>query len=144
MDDGSCSMMLVTTNDSLKASWMRSTEVRGEKALSWSNLLFDVRANVQRDHSMVVFLEPDVQWIVSNRHGSVSLLRVHSRHPGRYPKLESSTLSYPAFEPLTERHAFLRACSTSHRNVDAHGVRLTLSVCWKHDNPSRASSFGRF
>ena len=31
---------------------------------------------------------------------------VQSRHPGRYPKLKSSTLSYPAFEPLTERHAF--------------------------------------
>ncbi len=30
---------------------------------------------------------------------------VQSRHPGRYPKLGSLTLSYPAFEPLTERHA---------------------------------------
>jgi len=35
-----------------------------------------------------------------------SALVVQSRHPGRYPKLKSSTLSYPAFEPLTERHAF--------------------------------------
>jgi len=31
---------------------------------------------------------------------------VRSRHPGRYPKLEGSTLSHPAFEPLTEHHAF--------------------------------------
>ncbi len=26
---------------------------------------------------------------------------VRSRHPGRYPKLEGSALSHPAFEPLT-------------------------------------------
>ena len=31
---------------------------------------------------------------------------VQSRHRGRYPKLGSLTLSYPAFEPLTERRAF--------------------------------------
>ncbi len=36
---------------------------------------------------------------------SRSALMVQSRHPGRYPKLRSLTLSYPAFEPLTEHHA---------------------------------------
>jgi hypothetical protein len=35
---------------------------------------------------------------------------VRSRHPGRYPKLEGSTLSHPAFEPLTEHHASLTGC----------------------------------
>jgi hypothetical protein len=29
-----------------------------------------------------------------------------SRHPGRYPEPEDSTLSHPALEPLTEHHAF--------------------------------------
>ena len=53
---------------------------------------------------------------------------VQSRHPGRYPKLESPTLSYPAFEPLTERHAFPRTCDEV-SPINALGVRLTLSVC---------------
>ena len=93
------------------------------KALSWSNLLFGMRAYIQRDHLMVVFLEVVVQWLyaasTARQHS-----RVQSRHPGRNPKLESPTLSYPAFEPLTERHAFRRACSTKHlRSVDTLGVR---------------------
>jgi hypothetical protein len=101
--------------------WDRHLACQGrEKQCHVQTCFFELRANVQRDLSMVVFLEPDVQWIVSNRHGSVSLLRVHSRHPGGYPKLESSTLFYPAFEPLTERHAFHPAYSTSHCNIDAH------------------------
>ena len=70
-----------------------------------------MRADIQRDYRMVVFLEVVVQWLdaasTARQHA-----RVQSRHPGRNPKLESSTLSYPAFEPLTERHAFRRACST--------------------------------
>jgi hypothetical protein len=37
---------------------------------------------------------------------------VQSRHPGRYPKLRSLTLSYPAFEPLTEHHAFFTGLLT--------------------------------
>ncbi len=46
--------------------------------------------------------------------------------PGRYPKLESSTLYYPAFEPLTERHAFQRAASMLPSNTDTLWVRLAL------------------
>jgi len=38
--------------------------------------------------------------------GVGQLEMVRSRHPGRYPKLEGSTLSHPALEPLTEHHAF--------------------------------------
>ena len=68
---------------------------------------------------MVVFLEVVVQLIyaasTARQHS-----RVQSRHPGRNPKLESSTLSYPAFEPLTERHAFRRACSTEYCSIDTH------------------------
>ena len=41
----------------------------------------------------------------SEKH-SLSLGVVQSRHPGRYPKLEGSTLSHPTFEPRTEHHAF--------------------------------------
>ena len=73
----------------------------------------------------------------------VSMQGVQSRHPGRNPKLESSTLSYPAFEPLTERHALLRACSTELGSINTLGVRQALSVCWLHDKSIRASSFGR-
>ena len=40
-----------------------------------------------------------VQWLVGWGTARSAEL-VHSRHPGRYPKLKSSTLSYPAFEPL--------------------------------------------
>jgi len=58
---------------------------------------------------MVVFLEVVVQWLdaasTARQH-----TRVQSRHPGKNPKLAGktspATLSYPAFEPLTERHAF--------------------------------------
>lgn len=42
----------------------------------------------------------------------VSIRWVQSLHPGRNPKVDSSTLSYPAFEPLAKRHAFRWACST--------------------------------
>ena len=31
---------------------------------------------------------------------------VCSRHPGRNPKLENTTLAHPSFKPLTEHHAF--------------------------------------
>ena len=59
------------------------------KALSWSNLLFGMRAYIQRDYRMVVFLEVVVQLIyaasTARQHA-----RVQSRHPGRNPKLASN------------------------------------------------------
>ena len=46
---------------------------------------------------------------------------IRSRHPDKYPKLESSTLSDLEFEPLTEHHALERACSKEHEcPVDTH------------------------
>ena len=44
------------------------------KALSWSNLLFGMRAYIQRDHLMVVFLEVVVQLVYA-----ASTARQHSR-----------------------------------------------------------------
>lgn len=69
---------------------------------------------------------------------SRSAWMVQSRHPGRYPKLRSLTLSYPAFEPLTEHHAFstgfLTAASKSRACPRCPTV---LSVCRKqHDKPN--------
>jgi len=65
------------------------------KALSSSNVLFGMRADIQRDYRKVVFLEVVVQWLdaasTARQHA-----RVHSRHPGRNPKLASKTS--PAFE----------------------------------------------
>jgi hypothetical protein len=40
-----------------------------------------MRANLLRDYFLVVFFEPVVQWIVSNLHGSVSLLRKGTQQP---------------------------------------------------------------
>ena len=59
------------------------------KALSWSNLLFGMRAYIQRDNLMVVFLEVVVQSLyaasTARQHS-----RVQSRHLGRNPKLDCS------------------------------------------------------
>ena len=54
---------------------------------------------------------------------------VQSRHPGRNPELESSTLSYPAFEPLTERHAFRRACSTEQLRRSSFSSTVFWNSC---------------
>ncbi len=69
---------------------------------------------------------------------SRSAWMVQSRHPGRYPKLRSLTLSYPAFEPLTEHHAFSTGLSTAASKSRACPRCPTmLSVCRKqHDKPN--------
>ena len=78
----------------------------GNKALSWGNLHFEMSAV----HSALLpegsFFE--TRCLATGRLPTrLSQLEVvRSRHPGRYPKLASPTLSHPAFEPLTEHHAF--------------------------------------
>ena len=55
---------------------------------------------------------------------------VCSRHPGRNPKLEGFTLSYPAFKPLTEHHASSTGLlNTSEVVFDTLGAETMLSVC---------------
>ena len=41
----------------------------GNKVLSWVSLLFDVRADNQRDYLRVAFCELGVQWFVCCQHG---------------------------------------------------------------------------
>ena len=60
---------------------------------------------------------------------SPSALVVQSRHPGRYPKLESFTLSYPAFEPLTEHHALPTGLFNEATLRRYPRGRTMLSVC---------------
>ena len=63
-----------------------------------------------------------------------------SRHPGRYPKLEGSTLSHPAFEPLTEHHAFTTGLfDRAHARSISLRDRTMLSVCWAARRVSQSS-----
>jgi hypothetical protein len=39
------------------------------KVLSWVSLLFDMRADIQRDYLRVAFCELGVQWFVCCQHG---------------------------------------------------------------------------
>ena len=109
--------------------------------------LGEMRAYVKRHYLTVTFLRLKVQWLVGCRSTSSSALVVQSRHPGRYPKLRSLTLSHPAFEPLTEHHAFSTGLltATALTAAPALGVRSMLSVCHlrSDDKPMRALSFGR-
>ena len=91
----------------LMHGWLTGSKPTGEKlkALSWLNLLFEVSAYAQRYDPKVDFLGLVVQRLAGGRGTARSAFVVPSRHPGRYPKLESSTLSHPALEPLTEHHA---------------------------------------
>ena len=94
---------------------------------------------------MVAFLSLKVQWLVAAASTSRSALVVQSRHPGRYPKLRSLTLSDPAFEPLTEHHAFSTGLMTAAVASGAYprGQIDVVSVPYEHDEPVWALSFGR-
>jgi hypothetical protein len=75
---------------------------------------------------------------------------VRSRHPGKYPKLESSTLSHPAFEPLTEHHATKTGCSAGATSLEVMR-HTTNTLGWgrccqcaqQHNKSGRTPSFGR-
>ena len=107
----------------------------------------EMRAYAERHYLTVTFLQLKVQWLVGCRGTSPSALVVQSRHPGRYPKLRSLTLSYPAFEPLTEHHAFSTGLLTAAARAatPALGEGSMLSVCHlsSDDKPIQALSFGR-
>ena len=72
------------------------------------------------------------------------LQTVRSRHPGRYPKLEGSTLSHPAFEPLTEHHAFSTGLFNAAEAASIpSGTKRCCQCAWQHDKSVRTPSFGR-
>ena len=80
------------------------------KALSWADLVFADFSRSARTGSgttaKVAFSALQVHRFAVAADTSLSAWEVCSRHPGRYPKLRSLTLSYPAFKPPTEHHAF--------------------------------------
>ena len=98
------------------------------KALSWASLRFCRCAHDERNYWRVVFCDLVVQdWKAAGTSRSAEVVR--SRHPGRYPKLEGSTLSHPAFEPLTEHHAFSTGfCHGARAPSLSLGVKTMLSV----------------
>ena len=78
---------------------------RSGKALSWLNLHFLMMRvrSAQLLESSFFGTRCRATGRLPARLGQHAVVR--SRHPGRYPKLASPTLSHPAFEPLTEHHA---------------------------------------
>lgn len=68
---------------------------------------------------------------------------VRSRHPGRYPKLEGSTLSHPAFGPLTEHQAFSTGLFYEAQAPQISlGVKTMLSCASQHNESAGTPSFG--
>jgi len=122
-----------------------SDAVAAGRALSWLNLRFGMRAYVQRDYREGNFFWARCPVTRSLPGKSRSAWVVPSRHPGRYPKLESPTLSYPALEPLTEHRAlttglFNRADA---RSIPS-GSMAMLSVCLAARRVSRNSELRTF